>query len=244
MLLSLIFAVALAALGSVADAATPLETAVVLMANYHEDLSRLDRARDLLEQAVATTESPELLAAVARACLLHGEHRARTPDDRLATFQRGREAGARAIELAPRSEEAHLWYVANLGRWAETRGVMKALSLVPQIRREFDLLLTIRPTSPDVLFGMGTFLFELPGFLGGDRTRAEHHLRRALEMDASLTGARVELARVLIAKGAVGEAREQLQRVLDTRAATDRPRWTLLEVPRARQLLRSLAVGD
>jgi len=65
-----------------------------------------------------------------------------------------------------------------------------------------------------------------------------------VDIDASHTGARVELARVLIAKGAVGEAREQLQRVLDTRAATDLPRWTLQEAPRARQLLRSLAVGD
>ncbi len=134
------------------------------------------------------TERPELLAALARACLLHGEFRARTLDDRLAAYQRGREAAARAIELAPRSEEAHLWHVGNLGRWAEARGVMRALSLVPVMRREFDLLLTINPASPDVLLGAGTFLFELPGFLGGDRTRAEQHLRRALEIDASLTG--------------------------------------------------------
>jgi tetratricopeptide (TPR) repeat protein len=240
---SLIVAVALAALGSVADAATPLETAVVLMANYHEDLSRLDRARELLEQAVATTESPELLTAVARACLLQGEFRARTPDDRLATYQRGREAGAAAIELAPRSGEAHLWYVANLGRWAETRGVMRALSLVPQIRREFDLLLTIKPTSADILFGAGRSCSSCRDFSGATGPRGTAPAARAGDRCVA-HGARVGLARVLIAKGAVGEAREQLQRVLDTRAATDLPRWTLQEVPRARQLLRLLAVGD
>lgn len=235
-----IVAVVLAALARPVGSTTPLETAVALMTSYHKDVSRLDRAREVLEQAVATAESAELLAALARACLLQGEFRARTTDEQLAAYQRGRDAGKRAIELAPRSEQAHLWYVANLGRWAETRGLMRALSLLPEMRREFELLLALNPLSPDVQVGMGTFLFEVPGFLGGDRARAERHLRRALEIDPSFTGAQVELGRVMIARGLVAEAREQLQRVLDAKAPTDLPRWTLREVPRARQLLRSL----
>src|SRR6266487_1601878 len=121
-----------------ASAATPVEQAVALLASYHEDLSRIDRARDILEQALATGESADTLAALARASLLHGELRARTPEEQLAAYERGRDAGKRAIELAPRSEQAHRWYVANLGRWAEARGVMRALFVIPEVRQEFD----------------------------------------------------------------------------------------------------------
>ena len=40
--------------------------------------------------------------------------------------------------------------------------------------------------------------------------------------------------------GRYAEAREQLQSVLDEKAPTDRPRWTLKELPQARQLLESI----
>jgi hypothetical protein len=40
--------------------------------------------------------------------------------------------------------------------------------------------------------------------------------------------------------GRYAEARELLQSVLADRTPTDRPRWTLKEVPRARQMLESI----
>ena len=41
-------------------------------------------------------------------------------------------------------------------------------------------------------------------------------------------------------QGRYAEARQQLQSVLAERAPSDRPRWTLKEVPRAKQMLESI----
>jgi Tfp pilus assembly protein PilF len=78
--------------------------------------------------------------------------------------------------------------------------------------------------------------------LGGDRARAEAHFRRALEADPHRTGARIELARLLIAMRRPVEAQEELRRVLDEPEPSDRPYWALRDVPRARALLESLGI--
>ena len=51
---------------------------------------------------------------------------------------------------------------------------------------------------------------------------------------------RIELAQLYINMGRFAEARRELQSVLNEKAPTDRPRWTLKEVPRAKQLLESI----
>ena len=51
---------------------------------------------------------------------------------------------------------------------------------------------------------------------------------------------RIELAQLYVNMGRYVDARQQLQSVLAERAPTDRPRWTLKEVPRARQMLESI----
>jgi len=76
--------------------------------------------------------------------------------------------------------------------------------------------------------------------LGGDNKEAEEHFKTAQRLDPRQTGVRIELAQLYINLGRYAEARQQLQSVLAERAPTDRPRWTLKEVPRARQMLESI----
>jgi predicted Zn-dependent protease len=85
---------------------------------------------------------------------------------------------------------------------------------------------------------------ELPALLGGDRKASEAHFKTAQRLDPRLTGVRVELAQLYINMGRYAEARQQLQSVLDEKAPTDRPRWTLKEVPKARQMLESIRGKD
>jgi len=229
------------ALAGAAEGPPALETARALFARYHEDLRDLDRARDLLQAAPERDADANLLAALARAWFLIGEFRARDDAERVAAYERGREAGRRAVALAPRSEAAHVWHVLNSARAAETRGFVRAAGALPAIREEAQTILSLNPASVEGNSLAGGLAAELPRMLGGDRTRAEAHFQKALEADPRSTGVRVELARLYIATRRWRDAQRELLRVLDEPAPSDRPYWTLRDMPRARTLLDSIA---
>lgn len=238
-LLFMLLAVALAfAPAAGADEASEART---LLATWHQEPARIDRARALLEGAAAARPSAETLTELARAWFLTGDIRARSDADRLGAYERGAEAARRAIALAPNSDQAHLWFALNTGRFAETRGAMKALGMLPTIREASDTVLRLNPRNVDGLILAGGILAEVPRLMGGDRARAEAQFKRALEVDPHKTAARIELARLYIAMKRWAEARRELQRVLEEPAASDLPRWTMREVPRARALLAEIA---
>jgi tetratricopeptide (TPR) repeat protein len=233
------FAVAMLA-AAPAAAATPAQTARSLIARYDEDLARLDRARDLLETAIATERRVDSLITLSYVYFLVGEVRARTTEEKLAAYDRGREIGKRAVELAPRDEEAHLWYAINTGRWAQTKGVLRSLFLLPTVREEIETILELNPRSARGRALAGNVLMEVPAFVGGDRAKAEDQFRRGIEHDPHFTAIRVDLARLLIAGGRYDEARKELTTVVEERTPTNVADWTVKDRPRARELLESL----
>jgi len=183
-------ALALAPLLAVAE--TPAEQARALVARYHEDPTTIDRARDLLEAALARERHPDTLVTLSYVYFLVGEVRATTADDKLAAYDKGREIGKRAVELAPRDPEAHVWYGINTGRWGQTKGIMRSLFLLPTVREEVDATLALDPRNLRALALSGNVFFEVPRIAGGDREKAEQQFRKALEIDPHFTVARVD----------------------------------------------------
>ena len=224
----------------VALAQTPVERARTLIAGYHEDARHIDEARDLLEAAIARARPPEAVTLLSRIYFLYGEVRATTADDKLAAFGRGRDLGKLAVELAPRSEDAHVWYALNVGRWGQTKGMMRSLFLLPTIREELDTIFTINPRSVRGHALAGNVFFELPSMMGGDRKKAEEHFRKGLEADPHFTVLRIDLSRLLIAEKREPEARRELERVVSETAPTIVADWTVRDRPRARTLLDDL----
>ena len=225
-----------------AVAQTPAETARTMLRQYQDDPTRIERARDLLEVAVAKgagTDVPTLLA-LARAWFLYGEERAKTDETKIAAYERARDVAKRATELAPQNPEAHLWYAITLGTWSESKGLLRSALAVRGLRTEVDTVLRLDPNNVDAHIMAGSIARELPIVLGGDRKLAEEHFKTARRLDPRLTGARIELAQLYINMGRYQDARVELQGVLDERAPTDRARWTLKEVPRARQMLEAI----
>src|SRR5262245_29582485 len=120
------FAVALVVLLSAtatAVAGDAVDEARSLLRSWHEDPSRIDRARAVLQAAVSSNPDPEALTELAGVWFLTGDFRARDAAERQAAYEQGSETARRAIAAAPRNEEAHLWYAANTGRLAELRGL-------------------------------------------------------------------------------------------------------------------------
>ena len=225
-----------------AQTATPAETARVLLRQYQDDPARIDRARDLLEAHVARggpADVPTLLA-LARAWFLFGEERAKTEDDKVAAYARARDYAKRATELAPNNADAHLWHAITLGSWSQAKGLLRSALALRDLRKEVDTVLRLDPNNIEAHIMAGSIARELPLVLGGDRKDAEEHFKTAHRLDPRLTGVRIELAQLYINMGRHAEARQQLQAVLAERAPTDRPRWTIREVPRARQMLESI----
>jgi len=236
---ALVFVAVLVAAASAAWAQTPVEAARALIARYHEDPTALDRARDLLDAALAKERKVETMTMLSYVQFLIGDLRT-TAEDKLASYDRGREIGQRAVELAPRSHDAHLWFAINTARWGETKGVLRSLFLLPTIRQELETLLELDPRSVRAHILVGNVLLEVPGFAGGDRAKAEEHLKKALEIDPRFTNARVDLARVYIADARYADARRELQRVVSETRPSVIADWTMKDAPRARKLLESI----
>jgi tetratricopeptide (TPR) repeat protein len=209
-------------------------------ARYHEDLSSIDKMRAELTQAVAANPSVDNLLALAEVCFIWGDNRAKTTEDKLAAYEQGRQAAKRAVELAPHSVTAHLWYAIDAGRWGQTKGMMRSLFLIPIIKQEIDTVLALDPKFPPGYSLAGHFYYEVPGMLGGDLDRAERLFRTGLELDPTFTGMRVGLAKTLIKKGRTDEARKELEAVLAEKAPANLAEWTLKDAVEARELLGSI----
>jgi tetratricopeptide (TPR) repeat protein len=211
-----------------------------LLAAWHEDPTRIDRARALLETAAAADPAPDTLVELSRVWFLTGEFRGHSEGERSAAYEHGSAVARRAIAAAPRNDRARVLLAINSGRLAEIKGVMRAVTLVGTIREESETVLRLNPTNVEGLILAGGLAAEMPGFMGGDRTKAEALFKRALEVDPHQTGGRLELARLYIATKRWRDAHRELQRVVEEPAPTDVPRWTVSEAPRARALLAEL----
>jgi hypothetical protein len=157
---------------------SPVDSARALVARYHEDPVRIDRARDLLEAALARDSQVDTMVMLAYVYFLYGDVRATTTDDKLAAYDRGREIAKRAVELAPKNPEAHVWYGINAGPWGLTKGVMRSLFLLPTVRQEVDTTLELDPKNLRALALSGNVFLEVPGLFGGDRAKAEQQFPR------------------------------------------------------------------
>jgi tetratricopeptide (TPR) repeat protein len=224
-----------------AGAQSPLAAEVRgLTARYHENPARIDALRPLVAQAVQADPSVENLLALAQIAFLYGDVRAQGPPEKLDAYEQGRQAARRAAEIAPRNARAHFWYATNAGRWGQTKGVLRSLFLLPEVKRGMETALELDPRFPPAYVLAGTVYYEVPGLFGGDLEKSERLFRAGLEVDARFTGLRVGLARTLIKRGRAAEARRELQAVLDEKAPSNAADWALKDAPGARRLLAEL----
>lgn len=225
-------------LPSLAWAATPLDEALALFANYHQDLGKLDRARDILEAEVQKNpREVDALLALSRVYFTIGDVRAQTEDEKLAAYDRGRQLAKRAIELAPKSADAHFFYGANTGRWGQTKGVLRSLFLLPTVKEELKTIFELDPDHAQGHALAGNVYLELPAIAGGSVKKAEEHFRKAMAVEPRYTALRIGLAKALIRKGQYAEARRELESVLNEKSPGSIADWTVKDLPRARKLL-------
>jgi predicted Zn-dependent protease len=228
-------------LAAPAAARSPLVAEMETLATrYHEAPARLDAVKEGLAQAVRQEPDAATWIALARACFIWGDVRAATDEERLSAYAEGREAARRAVELAPRAPLAHLLYGINTGRWGQTRGVLRSLSLLPEVREAIRKTLELDAALPQAYALAGNVDYEVPGVFGGSLERAEAQFRKGLGLDPRFTALRIGLAKVLRKQGRLAEARRELRAVLDETAPTNPAEWSMRDVTEARSLLAAL----
>jgi tetratricopeptide (TPR) repeat protein len=225
-------------------AQSPLVTELAaLNLRYHQDLPRLDAVYAGLIEAVKTDSHPDNLIALAHAAFLWGDVRARTPEEKMQAYERGRRAAERAAELAPRNARAHLWLAVNAGRWGQTKGVLRSLFLLPTVKEHMETAIALDPGLIPAYVLAGSVYYEVPGLFGGDLEKSEAMFKKALNLDPRWTGARVGLARTLVKRGRPAEARREAEAVLAEREPRNPADWTLKDSREARALLATLGPG-
>ncbi len=204
---------------------------------YNENVQKIDELRTALEQAAQQNADLDTLLALSQVCFMYGDVRAKTPEEKLESYDRGRQAAKRAIELAPKSAPARFWYGTNTGRWGQTKGIMRSLFLLPTVKGAMETALELDPGyAPAYALG-GSIYYEVPGFAGGDLDRSETLFRKGLDLDPHYTNMRVGLARTLSKKGRVADARREALAVLEEKAQSNPADWIVKDVPQAKALL-------
>src|SRR5215510_11591539 len=105
---ALLAGLALVAAAGTAWAGSPLVNELqAFSTRYHENPRKIDELKAGLEKAAESQASDvDTFLALAQVCFMYGDVRATTEDEKLAAYDRGRQAAKRAIELAPRSAPA------------------------------------------------------------------------------------------------------------------------------------------
>lgn len=137
--------------------------------------------------------------------------------DKTRLLESAIDAGRKAVAIAPSRPEGHFWLGADLGLMAESRGFLKALSLVDSIRKEFETVIRLDPGYEQAA-GLRTLArldYRAPFFKGGDKRRSMELLQEALKQFPNNSLTMLYLADSYLALGRREQARQQLENILN-----------------------------
>ncbi len=233
--LSLLIAVAPAQ-----NADSLIDRAISLYETRHLDASGLDSARAILEEIVAgDAKNGRAFQELSKVYFLLGD-RAVEKDAKLDLFYKGRDFGRNAIDLDDKSAEAHFWYMVNIGRVGQTKGVLNSLVLVPDVRNEIETVLKIDPEHTGALDAQAMLYYELPGLLGGNVNKSIASLDKGIALDSNYALLYVDMGKAYIKKKDFEKARWYLNKVLDITEPTHEADYVLDDKPDALRLLEEI----
>ncbi len=149
----------------------------------------------LLAQAQPSPEAARWLAAKAMESLERGENDSGDAA-RLAAYREGLRYAQAAVSADEENADAHFAAFANRGRIMELEGAIASFFNLRVLKRELNRTLELNPNHADALAAKGRMLRRLPRVLGGNLPEAAGYLQRAIDLDPSVVGARIELAAI------------------------------------------------
>ena len=206
-----------------------------------DNLASARRAADLWSAALADNPRDFNSAwKLSRAHYWLGGHAPQSEER--SFYEKGIEAGQRAIAIDAGKPEGHFWLAANMGALAESAGLRAGLKYRKPIKTELETVLRLNPAFLDGSAdrALGRWYYKVPRLFGGSHKQAEEHLKAALKYKDTSTVTHYFLGELYADDDRVADARAELQKVID--APID-PEWAPEDAEwktKARQLLATL----
>ncbi len=190
---------------------------------HRNEGAKLDQCESALEKLASVSGADAgLWWRLGRALVREGESKTKKKE-RLEFFQRAQDAAQKAIALDPQQAEAHFWYGVAMGRYGETKGILKSLSLIKPIRAEMRETLRIDPSHGGAHHVLGEMLWQIPGFAGGDKRAATAEFETAVRLTPDYSANYPSLARAYVKFGELEKARALLRQLEAVKAPADPP---------------------
>lgn len=160
--------------------------------------------------------------ALAKQSIDEGE---RASDDagRRTAYEAAKRHADRAVELMPESADARFLQFGADGRIAQLGGIAVAALQLVKLNKQLDEVLRLDPNHANALAARGGMLMKLPRLFGGNTSKGVEYLERAVALDDTAVGKRLELAEAYHIVGREDEAKATAQSALETARKLDEP---------------------
>lgn len=193
--------------------------------NLYRERADLRKAREgviLLGRALAAdTGSYDAAWRLSRFCYFLGAH---TGDkaERGRAYDRGVDAGRRAVRLQDGKPEGHFWLGANLGGQAQT-SMLSGLAAIDEIRAEMQRVIQLDEgfQGGSAYMALGQVDLEAPSMFGGDTKRAVEVLEKNLRFGENNALYRLRLGQAYLAVNRREDARREFDAVLGMKPDPD-----------------------
>jgi tetratricopeptide (TPR) repeat protein len=101
-------------------------------------------------------------------------------------WDRAIDAGERAVSIAPKNSEYHMWLGRAYGEKANHSSFLTAAQLTKKIRTEFELAVELNATNLDARSDLAEFYVEAPAFMGGGKSKAKREADTIAQQDKAL----------------------------------------------------------
>ncbi len=160
--------------------------------------------------------------------------------DKLKSYEQGKDAAQKVIDLEPGVWDGWAWYANNLGRISQLKGVIKSLFLLDPFKKHLFEAEKLSPNNPFILDAIGDMYRQLPWIAGGSMSKSKEYLERSVKADPNYTLAKLDLAITLLEDGNKTQAKQLLTEVVNAQNSSYRAHWLIWEKPKAEALLNNM----
>jgi tetratricopeptide (TPR) repeat protein len=186
-----------------------------------DDVARDKQAMGVIERGVAANGADyQWLWRAARVYYFVGDKAAKS--EKVSYFEKGINAGQRAVAAEPNAVEGHFWLGVNYGGLSDQKGVFKALTTIGKIRSEMETVLKLNDRYQDggAYLALGEMDRQLPRIIGGNMNRAIQRLEQGVSVAPHNLEMKLALGQAYEEKGRKEDARRMYQEIIQKQSPT------------------------